>query len=337
MTLRMCEATCVQAKMIDKLMNCYMRITPVSPIASTNMPHGVTCGYETQHHTPGMTLTSMSPGIKSEHRRMCGDEQNWRFIDNYTSPPGMKVLRLYPHAKRIILEINWKRQATKTCFRLLRSLDGQGVQQQPEFRLAAQECELSSRFFRGKIDNLLSGLQYFNDIDRPSDEIRCLADCIDVFDRTTNTEITAICSATKKTCMLDPLPANQLTDNITGIVPAITRITNTSLDEGVMPKSLKHAILKKPSLDKDTLSSYQPVSNLTQLSRIIEKVVALRIMTRVSDQKMVECFQSAYREKTFDRNCAVVCYKCRQNSNGQKTRNHLASRGFHFRLRYDQP
>ena len=100
--------------------------------------------------------------------------------------------------------------------------------------------------------------------------------------------------------MLDPLPANQLTDNITAIVPAITRIKNASLDEGVMPKSLKHAIvrplLKKPSLDKDTLSSYRPVSNLTQLSKVIEKVVALRIMSHVSDQQMVECFQSVYRK-----------------------------------------
>ena len=95
--------------------------------------------------------------------------------------------------------------------------------------------------------------------------------------------------------------ANQLTDNITSIVPAITRITNASLDEGVMPKSLKHAIvrplLKKQSLDKDTLSSYRPVSNLTQLSKVIEKVVALRIMTHVSGQQMVECFQPAYRKK----------------------------------------
>ena len=137
-----------------------------------------------------------------------------------------------------------EKASNKNMFRLLRSLDGQRVQQQPEFRLAAQECELFSRFFRGKIDNFLSGLQYFNDIDRPSDEIRCFTDCIGVFDRTTNTEITAICSATKKTCVLDPLPAKQLTDNITSIVPAITRITNASLDDGVMPKSLKHAIVR---------------------------------------------------------------------------------------------
>ena len=38
------------------------------------------------------------------------------------------------------------------------------------------------------------------------------------------------------------------------------------------------------------------MSNLTQLSKGFEKVVALRIMTHVSDQQMVECFQSAYRK-----------------------------------------
>ena len=76
----------------------------------------------------------------------------------------------------------------------------------------------------------------------------------------------------KRACWI--LPANQLTDNITSIVPAITRITNASVDEGVMPKSLKHAIvrplLKKPSLDKDILSSYhRPVSNLTQVFKVV--------------------------------------------------------------------
>ena len=235
-----------------------------------------------------------------------------------------------------------RRGAPSIYIRLLRSLDGQRVQQQPEFRLAAQECELCSRFFRGKIDNLLSGLQHFNDIDRPSDEIRCFTDCIDVFDRTTNTEITAIGSATKKTCVLEPLPANQLTDNITRIVPAITRITNISLDEGVMPKSLKHAVfrplLKKPSLDKDTLSSYRPVSNLTQLSKVIEKVVALRIMTHVSDQQMVDCFQSAYRKKKHSTETALLYVtSVVKTAMDNKTRDHLASRGFQFRLRYDQP
>ena len=38
------------------------------------------------------------------------------------------------------------------------------------------------------------------------------------------------------------------------------------------------------------------MNNLTELSKVIEKVVALRIMTHVFDQQMVECFQSAYRK-----------------------------------------
>ena len=214
----------------------------------------------------------------------------------------------------------------KNMLLLVRSLDGQRVQRQPEFHLADQGCELFSRFFREKSDNLLSGLQCFNDIDRPSDE-RSFTDCIDVFDRTTSTEITAICCATNKVCMLDPLPENQLTDNITSIVPAITRITNVRGSDAEVAEACNGpTTLKNPSLDKDTLSSYRSVSNLTQLSKVIEKVVALRIMTHACDQHMIECFSVGVSEQSFDRNCAAVCYKCRQNNNGQQTRNHLVSR-----------
>ena len=88
-------------------------------------------------------------------------------------------------------------------------------------------------------------------------------------------------------CVLDPLLANQL-------------ITNASLNEAVMPRPIKQATVrpssKKPSLDKDILSNYRPVSNLTQLSKVIKKVVTLRIVTHVSDQQMVACFQLAYRK-----------------------------------------
>ena len=61
---------------------------------------------------------------------------------------------------------------------------------------------------------------------------------------------------------------------------------------------LSDHFLKKPSLDKDTLSSYRPVSNLTQLSKVIEKVIALRIMTHVSGHQMVECFQKNHSTET---------------------------------------
>ena len=114
---------------------------------------------------------------------------------------------------------------SKTMFRLLKSLDGQRIQQHPEIHSTAQGCELFSHFFSEKIDKLLLGLQCFNTFDRPTDEKRCFTDCIHVFDPTTNAEITAICGTTDKTCVLDPLPANQLRDNTTSIVSVITTIS----------------------------------------------------------------------------------------------------------------
>ena len=123
-------------------------------------------------------------------------------------------------------------------FRPLRSLDGQRIQHL-EFHSTAQGCELFSHLFSEKIDKLLSGLQCFNTIDRPTDETFSFTDCTHVFDPNTNAEITAICGTTDKICVFGPLPANQLRDNINSIVSVITKITNTSLDEAVMPRPLK--------------------------------------------------------------------------------------------------
>ena len=51
-------------------------------------------------------------------------------------------------------------------------------------------------------------------------------------------------------------------------------IINTSLTTGIVPRDLKSAIikplLKKPSLDKNLLKNYRPVSNLPFLSKILE-------------------------------------------------------------------
>jgi len=124
----------------------------------------------------------------------------------------------------------------ETMFRLLRSLD---VQQHPEFHIMNYFHISSVK----KIDKFMSVLQCFNTIDRPTNEKRCFNECIYVFDPTTNADVTAICGTTDKTCVLDPLPANQLMDNITSIVSVITLITNASLDEAALPRPIKYAVV----------------------------------------------------------------------------------------------
>ena len=54
-------------------------------------------------------------------------------------------------------------------------------------------------------------------------------------------------------------------------------------------------LLKKDSLDPDILKNYRPVSNLSFVSKILEKVVSKRLRTHKVEHGLDEPFQSAYR------------------------------------------
>ena len=66
-----------------------------------------------------------------------------------------------------------------------------------------------------------------------------------------------------------------------------------------MPDSLKSAqitpFLKKAGLDKDVLQNYRPVSNLSFLSKLIERVVAEQFRDHLSTNDLCDEMQSAYR------------------------------------------
>ena len=78
-----------------------------------------------------------------------------------------------------------------------------------------------------------------------------------------------------------------------------------------MPSHLKRAhvrpIIKKPSLDKDILNNYRPVSNLSYLSKTIERVVAARLSAHMSECNLcVPNHQSAYKPN-HSVETALVC------------------------------
>ena len=101
-----------------------------------------------------------------------------------------------------------------------------------------------------------------------------------------------------KTCSLDPMPTSMVKDCLQELAPAITNIINSSMAEGDVPTTLKHAkvvpVLKKPSLDKVLMKDYRPVSNLTYLSKILEEVVAKRLLDHMAHKNLHENLQSAY-------------------------------------------
>ena len=79
----------------------------------------------------------------------------------------------------------------------------------------------------------------------------------------------------------------------------ITNIVNYSLQEGSFPSCFKTAhvtpLLKKAGLDRNILKNYQPVSNLSYISKLIEKAVARQINEYIAHEGIFNENQSAYR------------------------------------------
>ena len=83
------------------------------------------------------------------------------------------------------------------------------------------------------------------------------------------------------------------------ILPAFTIIVNRSLQTGTFPDIYKHAVisplLKKQSLDQNDLKSYRPISNLSFLSKILEKIVLDHLNEYLKNNNLFPRYQSAYR------------------------------------------
>ena len=112
-------------------------------------------------------------------------------------------------------------------------------------------------------------------------------------------ELTKIILASpSKSCGLDPLPTALLKQCLAPLMDIISHIINRSLISATVPSSFKLAqvtpLLKKPSLEPSLLSNYRPVSNLSFLSKILEKVVASRLVSYLSENDLREPLQSAY-------------------------------------------
>ena len=103
-----------------------------------------------------------------------------------------------------------------------------------------------------------------------------------------------------KVCALDPLPKPLLIACMDELTPLFTAIINESLSTGIVPNSFKHALLtpllKKQGLDPDILKNYRPVSNLSFLSKLLERVVLTQLSSHLQKNGLLDIFQSAYKK-----------------------------------------
>ena len=105
-------------------------------------------------------------------------------------------------------------------------------------------------------------------------------------------------SSPTKSCELDPIPMFLLKEFLDQLLPFILILCNKSLSTGTLPPSQKGAIvmprLRKKGMDLSEPGSFCPISNLSFLSKILEKIVVGQLMPYLVKSDLFPKFQSGY-------------------------------------------
>jgi len=108
-----------------------------------------------------------------------------------------------------------------------------------------------------------------------------------------------ITAAPSKSCELDAMPTDILKQFLPVLLPYITKMCNASLREGIFPTSQRSTIvtprLKKAGSDSADVRNYRPISNLTFMSKVVERLVCRQLVAYLEQNGLLPDLQSAYR------------------------------------------
>jgi hypothetical protein len=171
----------------------------------------------------------------------------------------------------------------------------------PSYSSKKELADDMSEFFMEKVKKIRDNLDKFQTRDGMLDDSPESATLLTTLQPTTPEEVRKIImSSSSTTCALDPLPTCLTKDCIDILLPSITDIINRSMSESEVPASFKIAIiiplLKKETLDPDIFKNYRPISNLAFLSKVLERVVAVRLNSHTEGHPNSEKMQSSYKK-----------------------------------------
>ena len=104
----------------------------------------------------------------------------------------------------------------------------------------------------------------------------------------------------KTYCSLDPINVSKIAVAFEAAAPFIASLVNKYIEECIFVTSEKVALLrpllKKPGLDVEDMNSFRPVSNLSFLSKIVERAMLDQLLPFLEENKIIPKNQSAYRQ-----------------------------------------
>ena len=189
----------------------------------------------------------------------------------------------------------------------------------PEYQDPASLASRFTMFFMDKINKIRleyplfeSNLPFYSFVSMDS----ILPSYTTVFNKfalVSKEELIRIISFMNKTmCASDPFPTKLLTNHLPAVIDIILHIVNLSISTCIFSSSCKSSIIipliKKPRLDFEVLEIYRPVSNLSFLSKIIEKVISAQLVTYIVDNGLTDDFQSAYKCDHSNETASLLVY-----------------------------
>ena len=90
-----------------------------------------------------------------------------------------------------------------------------------------------------------------------------------------------ITAAPNNYCLLVPVPTSLVKNCASLLAPYVSQLFNRSLAKGYIPASQKVAVvkphLKKRGLDMGDRKNFRPVSNLTFISKVMERIICTQL------------------------------------------------------------
>ncbi len=164
-------------------------------------------------------------------------------------------------------------------------------------------CNKFAKFFNDRISDIRTELDHQVSISHPDacpvPSCHCL-NTLTELQPASHTELLAVINKSPpKSCSLDFIPTSLLKELISAHLPSLLHLVNASFLHGSFPTELKKAViiptLKKPSLDKEQLSNYRPVSNLYFIGKVMERLALKRLNDHLNLNSCHEEMQSAYK------------------------------------------
>ena len=157
-----------------------------------------------------------------------------------------------------------------------------------------------NNFFQEKIESIRSSFPPNVSHDqRESDDIYS-GDKMATFEPTTLSEIEEILKSTEfKSSTVDPLPPAILKENLDIFIPVLCDLVNASLDSGSIDGAkLAHItpLIKGMNLDNSEYKNYRPISNLSFVGKLIERVVLRRLNKHMTENNLHASQQSGYKK-----------------------------------------